>query len=124
MMLLISMPLPQKTTVDTNQLNSITVVKGDDSRLTNARTPTTHSHPKSQITNFDNEVLALSPAGARTPTTHSHTKAQITDFAHTHPKSQITNFDSEVLALSPAGARTPTTHSHPKSQITNFTVRY
>lgn len=25
----------------------------------------THSHPKSQITNFDNEVLALSPAGAR-----------------------------------------------------------
>ena len=111
-------PAP-KTTVDTNQLNSITVVKGDDSRLTNARTPTTHSHPKSQITNFDNEVLALSPAGARTPTTHSHTKAQITDFAHTHPKSQITNFDSEVLALSPAGARPPTTHQHNATDI-NF----
>ena len=32
------------------------VVKGDDSRLTDARTPTSHTHIASEITNFDTEV--------------------------------------------------------------------
>ncbi len=68
-------PAP-RTTVNTSQINSITVIKGNDSRLTNARTPTAHSHTKAQITDF----------------AHTHTRSQITDFAHTHTKSQITDF--------------------------------
>lgn len=42
------------------------VVQGNDSRLSDARTPTAHTHVKADITDFS----------------HTHVKADITDFAH------------------------------------------
>lgn len=39
--------------------------------------PSTHTHTKSQITDF----------------AHTHTKSEITDFAHTHTISAITDYD-------------------------------
>ena len=44
--------------------------------------PSSHTHTKSQITDF----------------AHTHTKSQITDFAHTHTKSQITDFPTSLPA--------------------------
>lgn len=43
---------------------------------------------------------------ARTPTTHTHTKAQITDFAHNHTASDITDFNSAVTTNSAVAANT------------------
>ncbi|MBQ6345017.1 MAG: hypothetical protein IJI96_02780 [Methanobrevibacter sp.] len=52
-------------------------------------TPSAHTHPKSQITDFN----------------HTHTKSEITDFpstmtpsAHTHPKSQITDLGNATTS--------------------------
>ena len=77
------------------------VVMGNDSRLTDSRTPTSHTHTKSEITDFPSLGTAsakdIASSGnasttqvvmgndtrltdARTPTSHTHTKSQITDF--------------------------------------------
>lgn len=113
-------------------------VDTSDSRLTNARTPTSHSH--GDITNTGtigstaNKPLITTTNGkiatgsfgttantfcqgndsrlsdARTPTAHTHTKSEISDFptsmtptSHTHTKSEITDFPSTM---------TPTSHTH------------
>ena len=60
--------------------------------------PSSHTHTKSQITDF----------------AHTHTKSQITDFAHTHTKSQITDFPtslpaSDVKAWAKADTKPPYT---------------
>ena len=81
--------------------SSSQVVMGNDSRLTDSRTPTSHTHTKSQITDFptlgtasSKDVAASGDANStqvvmgndtrltdsRTPTSHTHTKSQITDF--------------------------------------------
>ena len=69
------------STLDT--LNELAAALGDDanfaSTILNAisgKADATHTHTKSQITDFS----------------HTHTKSQITDFAHTHTKSDITDF--------------------------------
>jgi hypothetical protein len=62
------------------------VVKGDDTRLTNARTPTTHNHTASQITDFNSAVDArigssvtsvFGRTGAVVAATNDYTWAQI-----------------------------------------------
>jgi hypothetical protein len=59
-----------------------------------------HTHTKSQITDFShksthstggNDSLSPSDIGAAAAS-HTHTKSQITDFAHSHTKSDITDF--------------------------------
>jgi len=50
------------------------VVKGDDSRLTDARTPTAHTHPQSEVTGLDSTL------GAKSDSSHTHTAAKITDW--------------------------------------------
>jgi hypothetical protein len=42
------------------------VVKGDDTRLTDARTPTSHTHTASEVTDFDTEVANNSTVAANT----------------------------------------------------------
>lgn len=77
------------------------VVMGNDSRLSDARTPTSHTHTKSEITDFPTlgtaaakDVAATGNAStsqvvmgndtrltdSRTPTAHTHTTDDITDF--------------------------------------------
>lgn len=71
---------------------------------------------------------------ARTPLAHTHTKSQVTDFAHTHPigdlpvatsgtssSTQIVRADDSRLS----NARTPVAHSHTAADITqNSTNRF
>lgn len=58
-------------------------VSTDDPRLTDARTPTSHTHTKSQITDFPTSM---------TPTAHTHTKTDITTV--TIPKNADLNDDA------------------------------
>ena len=67
----------------------------------------THTHKKSEISDFPT---------AMTPTSHKHTKSEITDFptsmtptAHTHTKSQISDFPTSMA---------PTAHNQAASTIT------
>jgi hypothetical protein len=87
------------------------VVKGNDSRLTDSRTPTAHTHVKADITDFSDADYAAA--------VHTHTKSQITDFSdgdyaaavHTHTKSDITDFnDADYAAAS---------HTHTLSEVTD-----
>lgn len=91
------------------------VVKGNDGRLTNARTPVAHTHKKSEITDFShshtkNDITDFGHSHTKsdiTDFTHTHTKSEITDFGHSHTKSEITNF----------------AHTHTKSEITDFPTK-
>lgn len=106
------------------------VVRADDTRLSDARTPTAHTHTKSQITDLGTIGTAAAkniPAtgnaattevvmgndtrltDARTPTTHTHTKSQITDFAHTHPNTDITGLGTASTKNVPATGNAATT---------------
>ena len=71
--------------------------------------PSSHTHVKSDITDF----------------AHTHVKADITDFAHTHPPSQITpqgsgsGLDADTVDGQHASAFAPATHTHSASDITS-----
>lgn len=96
-----------------------TVTQGNDSRLSNARTPTAHTHLWADITDKPSTF---------TPSAHTHTKAQISDFAHTHvitdlpvAASGVSNTTSLVRADDSrlSNARTPTSHTHLWADITD-----
>ena len=59
-----------------------TFCQGNDSRLSDARTPTSHTHTKSEITDFPTTM---------TPSSHTHTKSEITDFPTTMTPSSHTH---------------------------------
>lgn len=92
------------STLDT--LNELAAALGDDanfaSTILNAidgKADTSHTHTKSQITNF----------------AHTHTKSDITDFAHTHTKSDITDFAHTHVKSD----ITDFAHTHDASEVTN-----
>jgi hypothetical protein len=60
-----------KDVATTGNAGAAQVVKGDDTRLSDARTPTTHSHAQADVTG-----LATSLAG-KSDTGHTHTTAQV-----------------------------------------------
>jgi hypothetical protein len=91
------------------------VVKGDDTRLTDSRTPLAHTHTASEITDFDTEVANNTDVSTNTThrgltnNPHSVTAAQVglgavpnidaTDRANhtgTQTASTISDFDTEV----------------------------
>lgn len=73
------------------------VVFTDDSRLSDARTPSAHTHVKADVTDFS----------------HTHVKADITDFSHTHTVSEVTDFPSTMP---------PAAHEHAAGDITSGTM--
>jgi hypothetical protein len=91
-----------------------TVTQGNDARLSDARTPTSHTHNDSDIVGLVDYKNAVSISMDDTNDRlfelrtdfdeHTHLKADITDFAHTHLKTDITDF----------------THTHLKADITDF----
>ena len=96
------------------------VVMGSDSRLTDSRTPTSHSHTVSDISDFPSlptfgsaatrNVPASGDAAngevvlgadsrlsdSRTPTSHSHTVSDISDFPSTMPPTSHTHTASDI----------------------------
>ena len=83
---------------ESGNASSSEVVKGDDTRLTDARTPSAHTHTMSDITDLGTAAGLDVPASgnasssevvkgddtrltdARTPSAHTHTVSDITDF--------------------------------------------
>jgi hypothetical protein len=110
----------------------------------NAKASTTHTHTKSQITDFSHvhpisEITSLQTSldskaasvhshiisdttglqaalDLKASTTHTHTKSQITDFAHTHDDRYYTESETDTLL----SGKSNTNHTHTKSQITDF----
>ena len=137
-----------------------TVTQGNDSRLSDTRTPKTHTHPISQITNLQSSLNAKentfskntafnknfgTSAGTVTQGNDSRLSNARTPTAHTHAISDITSLQSSLNAKENAfskntafnknfgttsgtvtqgndsrlsNARTPTAHTHAISDIT------
>jgi hypothetical protein len=72
------------------------VVLTNDSRMSDARTPTTHSHIPADVTGTAVITSDSRLSDARTPLAHNQTKSTITDFAHTHPESEVTNLVTDL----------------------------
>lgn len=80
--------------------SSTKIVRADDSRLSDARTPLAHTHTKSQITDF----------------THSHTISDLPVASSGEVSStKIVRADDSRLS----DARAPLSHTHPFSDITS-----
>ena len=92
------------------------VVFTDDSRLSDARTPSAHTHVKADITDFSHEhtvsEITNFPA-TMPPSSHTHIKADVTDFSHTHTVSDVTDFPSTMP---------PSAHEHAATDITSGTL--
>ena len=84
----------------------------------------THTHTKSQITDFAHTHTKTDI----TDFAHTHTKSDVTDFAHTHTKTDITDFahthtKSQITDFAHTHTKTDITdfaHTHTKSEITDF----
>lgn len=113
-----------------------TVAAGDDSRLSDARTPTAHTHVIADLTDAGNVVgldigttSGTVAAGddarlsdARTPTAHTHVIADLTDAGNV-VGLDIGTTAGTVCAGDDArlsDARTPTAHTHTHDDITDF----
>lgn len=79
-----------------------TVCQGNDSRLSDARTPKAHTHTKAQITDFP---TALPANGGN---------ADTVDGKHATDLQNYNNLTNKPSSFPPTG------HTHPKSQITDF----
>ena len=91
-------------------------------------TPSSHTHPKSQITDFPSSMPASDVyAWAKAPSKPSYSWSEITSkpstftpSSHTHPKSQITDFPSSMPASDVyAWAKAPSKPSYSWSEITS-----
>lgn len=99
-----------------------TLCAGDDARLSDARTPTAHTHAQSDITGL------VSDLASKVDTSDARLSDARTPTAHTHPQSDVTNLvtdlsnkvDTTDARLS--DARTPTAHTHSQSDITGLTT--
>ena len=57
---------------------------------------------------------------SRTPTAHTHTKSQITDFTHTHTVADVTGLQNALDGKQASGNYAPTAHTHAISDVTNL----
>jgi hypothetical protein len=94
------------------------VVKGDDTRLTDSRTPLTHTHVIGDVTNLQTEL------DAKADSVHTHLISDVTNLqieldakapsAHTHLISDVTNLQIEL------DAKADSVHTHVISDVTNL----
>jgi hypothetical protein len=87
--------------------NTANLVYTNDSRLSDTRNPTAHSHPISDVTNLQNALDGKQPSGNYAPASGISPSA-ITGTA-------VVTSDSRL-----SDARTPTAHSHAISDVTNL----
>ena len=90
-----------KTAPSAGNAGTYEVVMGWDTRLSDSRQPTSHTHTKSEITDLP---LLGTAASKDAPATGDATSIQV-----------VMGNDSRL-----SDARTPTSHTHTKSQITDF----
>ena len=126
------------------------VVKGDDTRLTDSRTPTSHTHITSDISDFPTlgtaAALNVATSGnasttevvkgddtrltdSRTPTSHTHITSDISDFPTLGTASALNVAESGNASTTEVvkgddtrltDSRTPTSHTHTVSDVTDF----
>jgi hypothetical protein len=89
---------------------SANVVLTTDSRLSDARTPTSHTHTASQITDFSSAVAAAAP-----PTTNASLLTSGTLSDSRLSASVVLTTDGRL-----SDARTPAAHSHAVSDVTGL----
>ncbi|QLF83533.1 minor tail protein [Gordonia phage RedWattleHog] len=89
-----------------------------DPRLTDARTPTTHSHAIGDVTGLQAALDGKSATG------HSHAWGEITDKPATFAPTIGSGAADAVAGNDPrlSDARTPTSHVHPAAQISDSTT--
>lgn len=117
-----------------------TVCQGNDSRLSDARTPVSHTHSASDITSGQLNIAQI-PTGTTASTVCVGNDSRLsnarTPTAHTHAATDI-NSGTLAVARIPTGttsatvcigndsrlsdARTPTAHNHSASDITSGTL--
>lgn len=114
--------------------NTTQVVRADDSRLSNARTPTAHTHPQSDVTNLTTDLAAKAALAGATFTGAVITAASAAGGAglrlpHGAAPTSPTNGDvwtttAGLLARINGATVTfsVTGHTHPQSDITNLTT--
>jgi len=98
--------------------SSSTVAIGNDSRLSDARTPLAHSHPESDITNLVGDLAG------KAASVHTHAESDVTNLvadlagkaaaSHTHPESDITGLTTDLANKSNIG------HTHAESDVTGL----
>ncbi len=62
--------------------------------------PSTHTHAISDVTNLQTTL------DGKAATSHTHTKSQITDFAHTHVLADITDYTDPTIYIDGGAANT------------------
>ena len=107
-----------KNVAATGDASSTEVVKGDDTRLTNSRTPTVHTHAIADVVGLQDALDGKSSTG------HTHSIANVTDLqtaldgkastTHSHSISDVTNLQTSL------DGKASTTHSHAISDVTNL----
>ncbi len=95
-----------------------TFCQGNDARLSDARTPTAHTHPISEVTNLQTSLDAKSNVG------HTHVIGDIANLqtnldnkaasSHTHTIAEVTNLQSSL------DGKAATVHTHTIAQVTNL----
>jgi hypothetical protein len=101
------------------------VVKGNDTRLADARTPTAHAHPESDVTNLTAD-LAAKVQTSRTVNSH----ALSSDVTVTKSDVGLGNADNTSDVNKPVStaqqaaldAKAALSHSHAESDVTNLTT--
>lgn len=92
------------------------LVRADDSRLSNTRTPTAHAASHGSGGSDPVTPGAIGAAAA----VHTHTKSQVTDFAHSHAAADVTAGTLDIARL-PVGMTATTVargdHAHSQSSV-------
>ena len=65
-----------------------------------------HTHEIANVNGLQTALDNKQAAGNYAQATHSHTKSQITDFAHTHATSEVTGLDTALAAKADSSALT------------------
>lgn len=86
-------------------------VAGNDSRLTDARTPTTHSHAQSDITNL------VSDLAAKAASSHTHAYSSLTSIPSTFAPSAHTHAATDIGSGTLDGDRLPGLSSSKKGGV-------
>ncbi len=108
------------TTGGANKVASAEMVKS----LNNSKANTSHTHTKSQISDFSHnhddryytETEVNTKLNGKANTSHTHTKSQISDFSHTHDDRYYT----ETEINTKLNGKANTSHTHTTSQVTGL----